>query len=181
MLFDEFPLDHAKLQLETPAAPHLRRRLCWRVIGAYKAGPATAPGRTGSRAFSCSNSTGLPKERLLMLPPEEDAILSTLPPMDMMSGLLIAMRRHSHSSKPPQTTADSGFPPKRLIWNNLLLMTDLGKDLYDVIVVFFYLHRSLFPLLMDALSREAIWCMRPLPSITISITSTRNGGNLPCA
>ena len=28
---------------------------------------------------------------------------------------------------------------------------DLGKDLYDVIVVFFYLHRSLFPLLMDAL------------------------------
>ena len=23
---------------------------------------------------------------------------------------------------------------------------DLGKDLYDVILVFFYLHRSLFPL-----------------------------------
>ncbi len=29
--------------------------------------------------------------------------------------------------------------------------TDLGKDLYDVIVVFFYLHRALFPYLMDAL------------------------------
>ena len=33
---------------------------------------------------------------------------------------------------------------------------DLGRDCYDAIVVFFYLHRPLFPVLMDALKPNGI-------------------------
>jgi len=153
MLFDEFPLDHAKLSIRKLQPPLTyvtgsvgvsleRTRLAQQL---HQVDQAPAPFLVQqfhrlTKGMALDVAAGGGRHSLYLAAHGYD-VLAIDRDEQALSQLKTAAnnRRLTVSTKTLDLEQPAPHEP------------DLGKDLYDVIVVFFYLHRSLFPSLMDAL------------------------------